>query len=473
MTSTPVKNLDPLIQSYSSGKTEKRSEGSFRAVWDKQAGQAANQFGNDSGDLSKLQSEKTDRHKEGTLIHSVDQTAEKPSAETQSAEGAKAVNQPKDSGKEIPADDQDTQMQQEAMEVLVTALGIFVTQIVEELGLSEEEFRNLLSELGMTEADLLSTEGLLAVVMAVGGEEDMLSLLTNEDLCGSYQELSNQQQDLLAACKAETSMEPEQLQHLLTREIAEYLQPAEEETAIPYEPLTILPDKPEEDTLPIVRDSDSQEESEADTLQPENTANTVTKEAVSLKKKDTADNSGQNSSLFQSDFTDHTAKAQDVDVQAANPAYQMPDTESVMQQILDYMKIQMEPDMTHLEMQLHPESLGTLQIHLAAREGVVTAQFIAQDEAVKTALESQMIRLVESFQEQGIKVDAVEVTVQTHEFEQNLNQGRNNEQETDGNKQRIRRLNLDSPMDLEELTQEEQLTAEMMAANGNTVDYTA
>ena len=73
-----------------------------------------------------------------------------------------------------------------------------------------------------------------------------------------------------------------------------------------------------------------------------------------------------------------------------------------MRQIMDYMKVSVKADSSELEMQLHPQSLGTLHIQMASRNGVVTANFIAQNETVKAALESQMVQLKENFAEQGV-----------------------------------------------------------------------
>ena len=96
------------------------------------------------------------------------------------------------------------------------------------------------------------------------------------------------------------------------------------------------------------------------------------------------------------------------------------DTQDIMRQIMDYMKVQLKPETTSLEMQLHPANLGTLQIQMATKGGSLTANFITQNEAVKAALESQMVQLQQSFEEQGIKVNSIEVTVQPHAFEQDL-----------------------------------------------------
>ena len=84
----------------------------------------------------------------------------------------------------------------------------------------------------------------------------------------------------------------------------------------------------------------------------------------------------------------------------------------------------------------------------------------------------------ENFAEQGVKVEAIEVTVQTHQFEQNLEQGRGNNSntanETGAGRKRTRRINLNAAFAEEEpQTEEDRIAADMMSANGNTVDFTA
>lgn len=94
-------------------------------------------------------------------------------------------------------------------------------------------------------------------------------------------------------------------------------------------------------------------------------------------------------------------------------------------------------------------------------------------------MESQISTLQESFREQGIKVEAVQVTVESHGFESNLWQGQGREENasSQNNRKTPRRINLNE-LDVNGLTEEnasdeDVLAAKMMEANGNTVDYTA
>lgn len=149
------------------------------------------------------------------------------------------------------------------------------------------------------------------------------------------------------------------------------------------------------------------------------------------------------------------------------------DTKEIMDQIMDYMKLNLKADTSSLEMQLHPANLGTLQIQIASKSGMVTAHFIVQNEAVKAALESQMIQLKEQFAEQDVKVEAIEVTVQTHEFEQNLEQGRGRSQQEPGKRNRTRKLQFGGGFEARAANEGEVTAEEEITAGGSTVSYRA
>ncbi len=92
-------------------------------------------------------------------------------------------------------------------------------------------------------------------------------------------------------------------------------------------------------------------------------------------------------------------------------------------------------------------------------------------------IETQLIQLKEQFEEQGIKVDAVEVTVASHEYGQQFSQGDADANQKQGKSAKsTRKINLDEideDDELVEMEESERIAVEMMKANGNTVDYTA
>ena len=127
-----------------------------------------------------------------------------------------------------------------------------------------------------------------------------------------------------------------------------------------------------------------------------------------------------------------------------------------------------------MEIQLNPENLGKIHLTVTAKDGIMTAQLTAQDEAVKKVLESQLAQLKENFNNQGLKVQNVEVTVESHAYDQNRDLAGNDRQNQESGNRR-RHLNLDSLMGLdeEELTEDEQHAMELLRNEGSSVSYTA
>ena len=154
------------------------------------------------------------------------------------------------------------------------------------------------------------------------------------------------------------------------------------------------------------------------------------------------------------------------------------DTLDLIRQVTEFTKITVREAQTTMEMQLNPEHLGKIYIEVTTKEGNVSAHIMTQNELVKEALEAQMAELKQSMNQAGVKVDAVEVTVGSHEFEKNLEQNAKQEErqaeEQEKASPKTRRINLD---ELDELSgvmsEEEALVAQIMADHGNSVDYTA
>lgn len=152
------------------------------------------------------------------------------------------------------------------------------------------------------------------------------------------------------------------------------------------------------------------------------------------------------------------------------------DAEDVINQINEQLKAQAGESIKELQMQLNPENLGTVHLTLLSKESGVSAQLTAQNESVRAALESQIIQLKENLEQQGVKVEAVEVTVASHAFERNLNEGnesnQNNEEYADKLRKATRKIDVNGYFEEDgDYSDEEIITASMMQADGNSMDY--
>ena len=349
----------------------------------------------------------------------------------------------------------------------------------------------------MEQLDVLDPRALGELILKVGGAQDSSALVTNEELYGSYRELMGELSTVLQECGRERQLNPEQLNELAQQLKEISVQNGEVQEAQPQEETLTLPEIPEELTedIRIIPEKTSVEEpvdqgqkavrepeqtmvqEETPTQQVWNRENAGEQTGAGEEKGSRHRESGenQNLNLFAQNLRAEQFQPQLQRSEALSASQWDTSTQDIMRQVMDYMRINLKPELTNLEMQLHPASLGTLQVQVASKGGVITANFITQNEAVKSALESQMIQLKESFEEQGVKVEAIEVTVQSHAFERNLEQGRGrgNQGREPERKARTRRIDLNDPFSVEEMEQEDVLAAEIMTANGSTVDYTA
>ncbi len=368
---------------------------------------------------------------------------------------------------DVKAEDGDAKDLEKVQEVLGTIVQNLIGQIKETFSVSEEELQGVMDELGMTETDLMDPAQLNELLMAVSGAEDSFALLTDEELYGNVKSILDLQKDLTGQAQEELQLTPEKWQDAVTKVVTE-------EPVITVEVEDHATDAAERLQSDVELPTVEQEPEEKIQAPVQNTQEEKTKDSGNRHESQTA---GQQGNLLLQNLKEENFLS-GLQQASQTEGTQTTDTQDIMRQIMDYMKVSVKADSSDLEMQLHPQSLGTLHVQVASKNGVVTANFITQNETVKAALESQMVQLKESFAEQGVKVEAIEVTVQTHSFEQNLEQGRGNQSDQESgagvSRRRTRRINLNTAFAEDEpQTEEDRIAADIMSANGNTVDFTA
>ena len=158
------------------------------------------------------------------------------------------------------------------------------------------------------------------------------------------------------------------------------------------------------------------------------------------------------------------------------PKYTSVNTTEIIRQIVDQISIANTTGESVIEMQLNPENLGKLYINVTEKNSEITARIAVLNEAVKNALESQMATLRENLQDANIRVNDVEITIATHEFERNLEQNAGNENGRQGGQQYTHQSSNNGGNGSgqnETASDEARLTAQIMRDNGNSVDFMA
>lgn len=465
--------------------------------------ESAKQGTEKSGKAADAESGKTAETEANDKVSDAEQGKE--AAETDTVE-EKAVEE--GTVEEVSENDVSTEQKDavtEAGEKLVEA-------VAGEMGVTPEEVLEAMEMLGLSAVQLLDPDNMKQLLVAISGNEDPLSIITDGELYSHLQNLLNTVSESLNDLQSELGLSGEELEAL----IAEVSVAENESEAVEIpEDLVMIPEEAEVSDVSEVSDISEVSDVSEGTETPEGMkdyAVTVHRDGEEVKVKVQVEDGGANKSVreevtqvsevqnrheakpdnreafgdnrgessAQNNFMMQTPVEQPVLNETAAGQTVMErftSTEDIMNQITEYIKINLKSDVQEMELQLHPASLGSVNVQLASKDGVITAQFTAQNETVKAAIESQLVQLKTQFEEQGIKVDAVEVTVANYRFDQNFSGKEENPEEGNRNgKKGHRRINLND-MSLEELPEDmedsERIAAEMMARNGNTVDYTA
>lgn len=354
-----------------------------------------------------------------------------------------------------------------------------LSDTAEELSVTEEELLSVLQSLSLKPADLLTKEGLQQVVLAVSGETDFANFLTDETMFTTLQNLCGELQTTLSNLADELGISQDEVQDFLTA----LADKAGDASALQAEVLSAEEFSAEEFSTEETEDAvtDVEKGSDTESITGDKTASEVNVPGKETGKQTEKETSGEEKS-FTGDkafdnFTQSFKTGQTQNTQAAaevTPHFDV-ETENIIRQITDYMRGNVTDGVSEMDMQLHPASLGSVHIHLEAKEGVLTAQFTAQNESVKAALESQMIQLKDSFEEQGLTVESIEVMVSSQKFDQSYEEAESHANDTGSRsgRQRTRRAGLHVSMEDEELSDEEILAKEVLKGQGSTVEFTA
>ena len=333
--------------------------------------------------------------------------------------------------------------------------------IKEEFDVSDEDIKVAMELLGLTALDLLSTAKVAELIEQLTGA-DALTLITNEDMMQSFNNIINVVDEANA-------------------DIAGMLGVKTEEVGIVLGQNDIAPVVNSEDTAK----QDNVKESDAKNADDNINQTVDNQESLSevLAKKITTESDGKaKNNMSESNEANNKVTYADV---ADNMISNITDTfadiitedistvkeADIVNQVIDSVKLMASRELTSMEVMLNPEHLGSVHITVTARNGIVSAQIAAQNEQVKTALENQMVTLMEQFESQGLKVDAVEITVMAHSFEAGQNFGQSESERKQGESKVHRKLDLSSFDD--ELEEDLESTAPAPKAEGSSVEYLA
>lgn len=87
-------------------------------------------------------------------------------------------------------------------------------------------------------------------------------------------------------------------------------------------------------------------------------------------------------------------------------------TESqILDQVIGRMAGERNQEVSRMSIKLQPEELGRIEIDLTLEQGRIKAQMVAQNQHVQEVLERHLPRLREALEQQGLKLDQIQVSV--------------------------------------------------------------
>lgn len=328
-------------------------------------------------------------------------------------------------------------------------------KIKKTMNVSDEDIESAMEQLGITAEDMLDMQKLTDLVVALSGNTDSLEFLTDADSVSMLNDILQYAKSVTDNLADTYNMDIDSIKEMIVSTKDDVKQSAVKEDVQTEE-------QPEE----VSQDELSNVIAQKTKVQADNDNHTDDKQQTHMSDKASVENENFTGNMAQniqnafSEIIDEVSNVNEADI---------------VRQVVEQIKVTTGQQLSSIEIMLNPENLGKVHIAVTARQGVITAQLTAQNEQVKAALENQMTALKEHFNNQGVKVEAVEITVQSHGFESQQNLEGNNSEQAGQEKKTHRKLDLSSLEELEESDMtDEEIRAKDAIVNGNSsVEYSA
>ena len=336
------------------------------------------------------------------------------------------------------------------------------------LNVDDETLQNLLQTAGLTMQDLLDPAVMKDFILQIN-DATSVDLLIDESLNNLMQQAMQLLDEVLNVVDETVISTEVPVEELLPEESSsaqtepqETVVDAEKPQTVEAKTETVAQTTPEED---VTRTDGKSVETQ--------TVDTEVQVTVQTEDSDaSADMMKQNAEGVISNLNQAMAQATGEEI-AATPFDTSVTQTDIVRQVVDEIRVNLSKDVTSMTLQLNPEQLGKVQIHVSTKNGVMQAQIIAETEAAKAAVESGLAVLKEAFENQDLKVDAIEVMVGTPDYfmeESGAEAQMEQKEQKSGNS--TGPVNFTGNSD-DDIIEDVSLETEMMKAQGNQVNYMA
>ena len=354
-------------------------------------------------------------------------------------------------------------------EDVAQAVSDIKNKIKETMDVSDEDIENAMEQLGIGIVDLLDPQSVTDFVIALSGNSDSLEFLTDASAVANLEDIINTVDEV-----TQNLTETYNIDITSVKDIVKDFENDSDEAVASEQPVNKQITDYQDDKQNEKAVTEDTKESITDVIAEK--TEVKSEAAFTDEKKNDSDTHLQdkNNDGIEKITSDMTQSIQKVFSEVVDETSAVNEVD-IVRQVVERIKVTTTQQLSSIEVMLNPENLGKVHVAVTAKQGIVTAQLTAQNEQVKAALENQMTALKEQFNNQGVKVEAVEITVQSHGFESEQNLEGNNSNQAQQEKKSHRKLDLSSLEGLDEsdMTSEE-IRAKDAIVNGNSsVEYSA
>lgn len=307
-----------------------------------------------------------------------------------------------------------------------------IETLEEKTGISKQQIKSILDELGLTVYDLFLTQNLQQFIQHLHNVEDPMELLSIPDIHQTYKDIISLLNELKESFPGlQDITENSELLKSVLAEKEEMVQiDLPEDNLIQgheTQNLTSIINNTSLEKASQLKDDFSQTNSDAQSHTKNTPLVEIEKDeklSTDLLNNDELQESN-NLGVSNSEFTDniefnnnqaiiqHQTITGDQIIDSAqvqlNP--RSVDTEQLIQQMVEHIKVNIKEDSTEMNLQLKPDHLGNLSLKIVTERGIITAQFVAESQVVKEIIEANFNQLKDVLQEQGFLIENLEVSV--------------------------------------------------------------
>lgn len=280
-----------------------------------------------------------------------------------------------------------------------------IEKISDELGVSVEQIQDILQQLNITAQDLADSNNLLSFMQKLINVDNPIDLLSVEGV-----------KDMFESVKS------------IVEEVTKFQQDINTNVDVELsDDITVT--KSKTDTVVISEDNLSQDNN--DTKQNDNVLNNtqvnteINSNNIVVNQMGQENNQQQNMGSNQQQSNELLTGIQNntqkevfkafTEVINKTEAGRNVDTADVIKQIVERLKTDFTSEISEIKVTLKPEYLGDISLKVASQNGVITAQFTAENQRIKEIIEANFEQLKDVLNEQGIQVSELSVNIGNEE----------------------------------------------------------